>query len=136
MEEFQIGFLDHVAIRAKDIEVSAKWYEDVLGLKRYRLKEWGPFPLFLLSGRSGVAIFPANGSDPKIPISKNVRIDHFAFNVTSENFELARKRYEEMGIEYRFEDHHYFHSIYTRDPDGHEVELTTIVVNEKEFYDP
>ncbi len=136
MEEFQIGFLDHVAIRVKDIEVSAKWYEDVLGLKRYCLKEWGPFPLFLLSGRSGVAIFPANGSDPRIPISKNVRIDHFAFNVTSENFKLARKRYEEMGIEYRFEDHHYFHSIYTRDPDGHEVELTTIVVNEKEFYDP
>lgn len=57
--DFEIDFLDHVAIRVKDLEVSARWYEEVLGLKRYELTQWKPFPLFLLAGKTGVALFPA-----------------------------------------------------------------------------
>ena len=70
-------------------------------------------------------------ADPK---SRNVKIDHFAFNVNKEEFEKARKHYEQLGLDYNFQDHHYFHSIYTNDPDGHTVELTTIVVEENSFY--
>jgi len=78
----EIEFLDHVAIRVADMDASAKWYEKVLGLKRYQLPEWGDYPIFLLAGKSGIALFPANATDPKLdPISKNVKIDHFAFNV-------------------------------------------------------
>ena len=131
----EIEFLDHVAIRVADMETSAKWYEKVLGLERYQLAEWGDFPIFLLSGKSGIALFPANTTDTKLePTSKNVKIDHFAFNVTHENFEKAKKRYAELNLEFNFQDHHYFHSIYTKDPDGHIVELTTIQVKEREFY--
>ena len=131
----EIGFLDHVAIRVKDIKASAAWYQQVLGLKKYQLPEWGDFPIFLLAGKSGVALFPARSSDKEMdPSSKNVKIDHFAFNVDKENFEKAERRYTELGLEFSFQDHHYFHSIYTRDPDGHVVELTTLVVAESEFY--
>jgi len=133
--KIEIEFLDHVAIRVADIEASAIWYEKVLGLKRYQLPEWGDFPIFLLSGKSGIALFPANATDPKLePSSKNVKIDHFAFNVTNENFEKAKKRYIELNLEFKIQDHHYFDSIYTKDLDGHTVELTTIKVNEREFY--
>lgn len=135
MNEFQIEYLDHVAIRAMDIDVSAKWYEEVLGLKRYQLPEWGEFPVFLLSGKSGVAIFPASGkAENREKTSRRVKIDHFAFNLTNENFDKAKKRYDHLGIKYDFQDHFYYHSIYTTDPDGHTVELTTIVVDEKNFY--
>lgn len=131
----EIEFLDHVAIRVKDIDVSAKWYQKVLGLKKYQLPEWGEYPIFLLSGKSGIAIFPANLDDPKLDLqSKNIKIDHFAFNVTNENFKRAKKRYEALNLDFNIQDHHYFHSIYTKDPDGHTVELTTIVVDENEFY--
>ncbi len=135
MVKFKINFLDHVAIRVKNIKTSAEWYKKVLGLEIYQFKEWGDFPIFLLSGKTGIALFPANEEHPKLnkPF-KNVSIDHFAFNLTNNNFEKAKIRYEQLGIKYRFEDHHYFHSIYTKDLDGHIVELTTIVVNEKEFY--
>jgi catechol 2,3-dioxygenase-like lactoylglutathione lyase family enzyme len=134
-DSIKIDFLDHVAIRVADMEVSAKWYEDVLGLKRYQLPEWGDFPIFLLSGKSGIALFPANTSDPELPQdSKNVKIDHFAFNVSKDNFKKAKKRYAELNLEFKIQDHHYFDSIYTKDPDGHTVELTTIKVDEKEFY--
>lgn len=133
--KIEIEFLDHVAIRVVDMDVSAIWYEKVLGLKRYKLPEWGDVPIFLLSGKSGIALFPANAIDPKLdPTSKNVKIDHFAFNVTKENFEKAKKRYTELNLDFDIQDHHYFDSIYTKDPDGHTVELTTIRVNEKSFY--
>lgn len=133
--KISIEFLDHVAIRVKNLNISADWYENVLGLKKYQLSEWGDFPIFLLSGKSGLALFPANPVDPELDMnSRNVKIDHFAFNVSNENFEKAKKRYEELNLEFNIQDHHYFHSIYTKDPDGHTVELTTIVVNENEFY--
>jgi len=132
---FEINGLDHVAIRVTDLERSSEWYTRVLGLKRYQTPEWGPFPIFLLANRSGIALFPANTKDPEMdPTSRNVKLDHFAFNVSRENFDRARKHCEELGIEFTFSDHYYFHSIYTKDPDGHTVELTTIVVDEKDFY--
>ncbi len=135
MEKFRLNFLDHVAIRVRDIETSAKWYEKNLGLTRYQLPEWGEFPIFMLSGKSGVALFPADLKDKKLNTnSKNIKIDHFAFNVSSDGLARARKHFEQQGIQYDFQDHHYFHSIYVKDPDGHQVELTALVVDEKSFY--
>ncbi len=133
--EIAIEFLDHVAIRVKDLNVSAEWYQKVLGLKKYQLPEWGEFPIFLLSGKSGIALFPAILTDMQLESnSRNLKIDHFAFNVTNKNFEKAKKKYTELDLEFNIKDHYYFHSIYTKDPDGHTVELTTIVVDENEFY--
>lgn len=133
--DFEIRHLDHVAIRARDLEISASWYSHVLGLKRYDVEKWGPFPIFMLAGKTGVAIFPANISDPDCDIdSKNIRIDHFAFNVSMEDLQKARKKYLQLGIEFTEEDHFYFDSIYTKDPDGHTVELTAIKTKEEDFY--
>ncbi len=134
-ESIKLEFIDHVALRVKDIDLSANWYEKVLGLKKRKLKEWGEFPIFLLSNKSGVALFPANLKDDSInQNSRNVKIDHFAFNVNRENFEKAISKYEALGLDFQIQDHYYFDSIYTKDPDGHTVELTTIKVDEKKFY--
>jgi len=62
-----------------------------------------------------------------------MRIDHLAFNVTKENFEGAKKRYIELNLELNVQDHHYFDPLYTKDLDGHTVELTTMKVNEQDF---
>ncbi len=133
--KLEINFLDHVAIRVIDLDVSAAWYEKVLGLKKYKFEKWGAFPIFMLANKSGVALFPANENDKQIdPTSNNVKIDHFAFNVDNENFEKAKKRFAALNLEFKIEDHHYFHSIYTKDPDGHTVELTAIMVDENKFY--
>ena len=126
---FQIAHLDHVAIRIKDMNQSAKWYEDVLGLQRCETPEWGDFPIFLWANETGIALFPADISHPQIDSkSRNVKIDHFAFRVTKVNFGLAIKKYQELDLNYSFQDHHYFQSIYTKDSDGHTVELTTLVI--------
>ncbi len=134
-QELEINFLDHVAIRVADLKVSADWYKKVLGLKRYQLSEWGEYPIFMLANKSGIALFPANKNDKQIDFtSTNVKIDHFAFNVDNENFEKAKERYRALNLEFNIQDHHYFHSLYTKDPDGHTVELTTIMVDENKFY--
>lgn len=133
--ELSLSFLDHVALRVTDLERSAAWYGKVLGLKRYQLAEWGEFPIFMLAGKSGIALFPARLDDPESdPESGNVGIDHFAFQVDSGNYEKAKIRYTELNLDFSEKDHHYFHSIYTRDPDGHTVELSTLVVAEEDFY--
>ena len=133
--EIKLEFLDHVALMVTDVNASAQWYESVLGLKRYQLPEWGDSPIFLLSGKTGIALFPADKTDNALnPNSKNIKIDHFAFNVTRDNFEKAKRKYIELGLEFNIQDHYYFDSIYTNDPDGHKVELTTIKVNEEGFY--
>lgn len=135
MKPFNINFLDHVAIYVKDMERSIDWYTKVLGLKKYQLEKWGGFPVFMLSGKSGVAIFPVNLQHQKIDAdSKHVRIEHFAFNVSNADFEKAQTHFKNLNIAFDFQDHHYFHSIYLRDPDRHKVELTTIMIDENNFY--
>lgn len=133
--DFKIDFLDHVALRVKDLEVSAQWYERVLGLKRYQFKEWGDFPIFMMANKCGVALFPAQGEAPSSPIlRRGTGIDHFAFNVSRDNFDKAKRKYATLDLDHEVQDHHYFESLYTKDPDGHTVELTTIVVSTEEFY--
>jgi len=34
MKEFNINFLDHVAIRVRNIEISVEWYQNVIGLEK------------------------------------------------------------------------------------------------------
>ena len=135
MKKFEISFLDHVAICVKDLGVSAKWYELVFGFTRIKLEKWGEYPIFMLAGKTGVALFPTDLNLEKIAVNrKSIRIDHFAFNVTNANFEIAKERYDALGLKYTFQDHFYFHSMYTKDLDGHTVELTTLVVDEDSFY--
>lgn len=132
---FAIEALDHVAINVSNMEASVKWYAKVLGLEKVQLPHWGDYPIFMMAGKCGVALFPADLSiDGQTPMGKSVRIDHFAFAVTNQNFALARSRYEELELDYSFQDHSYFHSLYVNDPDGHRVELTTLVAPEEEVY--
>ena len=135
MVDFKLDFLDHVAINVKDINASVTWYEKVLGLKRYQLEKWGEHPIFMLSGKTGVALFPANTNDPKLePTSNTIKIDHFAFQISQNAFAKAKQHYEDLELTFTVKNHHYFHSIYTKDLDGHVVELTTLVVDEGAFY--
>lgn len=112
--------LDHVAMAVDDVERSAAWYVDVLGFERMYAGAWGGLPTFVGIGGTGVALFPRK--DKSRP---GRGILHVAFRGTGSNFLAAQQELESRQISFHFEDHGTAHSIYFRDPDGHQLELTT-----------
>ena len=123
---FKLDGLDHVALTVRDVARSATWYQDVLGLERAHEDVWGDIPTFVVSGNSGLALFPVEGSDPKPPPgSDTIMIRHVAFRASRTNFEEAQEELRRRNIKFECQDHVIAHSIYFHDPDGHEIEITT-----------
>ena len=116
--------IDHVAIGVRDIERSAKWYIDVLGFERLYEGMWNGVPTFIGKGNTGIALFPAS-HQPKSSAHREIRMLHLAFRANRENFRAAQRGLEKRGIKFEFQDHEISHSIYFRDPDGHQLEITT-----------
>ena len=123
---FEVQGIDHVALAVRDVERSASWYQEVLGLKRMHEDLWKSFPAVVGAGETAVALFPVQGEAPDGPPGKNVlAMRHFAFRVDRPNFEAAQAELKARSIEFEFQDHEIAHSIYFHDPDGHEIEITT-----------
>jgi catechol 2,3-dioxygenase-like lactoylglutathione lyase family enzyme len=117
---FRVQGLDHVALAVGDQEESGRWYRDVLGLEPEHAAEWGDTPMALMAHGSGVALFKASPDNQRA-----VGLRHIAFRVDREHFNLARDDLRDRGIVFEFQDHGVAHSIYLRDPDGLQVEVTT-----------
>ena len=126
----RLAGLDHVALAVRDVRASARWYCDVLGLERYHEEEWGDHPAMVGVGGTMIALFPVQGPAPLPRPGKDVlAARHVAFRTDAAGFAEARLELSERGIAVEFQDHGLAHSIYFRDPDGHELEITTYDVD-------
>jgi catechol 2,3-dioxygenase-like lactoylglutathione lyase family enzyme len=122
----QLEGIDHVALGVGDIERSVKWYTEVLGFERVHEGMWDGVPTFIGKGNTGIALFPASsGAESTPPIGRGIRMLHLAFRADRENFLAAQRELQKRGIDFEFQDHEISHSIYFRDPDGHQLEITT-----------
>lgn len=121
----QLEGIDHVALAVRDVERSANWYVDVLGFERQYQEVWGGIPTFIGRGNTAIALFPMRDGHPKSPARSGIRMLHLAFRANRENFLGAQQELEKRGIKFEFQDHEISHSIYFRDPDGHQLEITT-----------
>jgi catechol 2,3-dioxygenase-like lactoylglutathione lyase family enzyme len=132
----QLEGIDHVALSVCDIERSAQWYVDVLGFERRHEGMWDGIPTFIGKGNTAIALFPARANsqraaraskiDPPIgQIRPVANMLHLAFRADRENFLAAQRELKKRGMKFHFSDHEISHSIYFRDPDGHELEITT-----------
>jgi catechol 2,3-dioxygenase-like lactoylglutathione lyase family enzyme len=117
--------IDHVALSVRDVERSAQWYIDVLGFEKRYADVWGGVPTFIGKGTTAIALFPARDRDSKDSVPAKIRILHLAFRADRKNFLAAQDDLKRRGIRFEFQDHEISHSIYFRDPDGHELEITT-----------
>jgi len=120
----QLEGIDHIAMGVRDIERSAKWYIDVLGFERLHASVWNGVPTFVGKGNTGIALFPAS-QEPKTFKQREIRMLHLAFRANRANFLTAQNELKKHGIKFEFQDHEISHSIYFRDPDGHQLEITT-----------
>jgi len=139
--------IDHVALSVRDVERAAQWYIDVLGFERWHQGMWAGIPVFIGKGTTSLALFPARtnekassakaateaGSTSLAAVASakaaaepsGVRMLHLAFRADRKNFLAAQEELKRRGIEFQFQDHEISHSIYFRDPDGHNLEITT-----------
>lgn len=122
----KLEFLDHVAISVQDPDASAQWYEKVLGLSRVQPEEWSLFPIMVLAGDSGIALFSNAGR----PVSEESKKSfHFAFRVENDGLEAIKLRLKENDISFTEENHTYFLSVYFYDPDGYRLEVTMKILD-------
>lgn len=123
---FELEGLDHVALAVRDVERSADWYVEVLGFERRFPGMWGGVPVFVARGKTAIALFPqrnAHANPP--PPRESAGILHLALRADRKNFAAAQRELASRGIALHFTDHEISHSIYFRDPDGIELEITT-----------
>jgi catechol 2,3-dioxygenase-like lactoylglutathione lyase family enzyme len=120
----QLQGIDHVAMGVRDIERSMNWYTEVLGFERLHKGAWNGVPTFIGKGTTGIALFPAS-HEAKPSSHREIRMLHLAFRADRENFLAAQQELKKRGIKFEFQDHEISHSIYFRDPDGYQLEITT-----------
>ena len=123
----QLDGIDHVALSVRDVERSAQWYMDVLGFEPRYEGLWNGIPTFIAKGTTAIALFPARNHDSETTPACAAGIDmlHLAFRADRKSFLIAQDELKSRGIAFEFQDHEISHSIYFRDPDGHELEITT-----------
>lgn len=121
----EIQGIDHVALSVRDIELSARWYIDVLGFEHRFPGMWHGVPTFIGKGTTALALFPSRGSNAANADAGGRGMLHLAFRATRAAFLAAQQDLQQRSIAFSFADHEISHSIYFRDPDGHELEITT-----------
>jgi catechol-2,3-dioxygenase len=119
----EIEGIDHVALSVRDVECAAQWYIDVLGFERRHKGMWDGVPVFIGKGTTALALFPAKPETRST--SEGIRMLHLAMRANRKNFLAAQEELERRSIKFEFQDHEISHSIYFRDPDGHQLEITT-----------
>jgi len=124
--------IDHVALSVADVERSTNWYIDVLGFERRFEGMWEGVPVFIGLGHTAIALFPIrSGKNASSGKAAGPRILHLAFRADRKGFRVAQDELTKRGIAYEFQDHEISHSIYFRDPDGHELEITTYEIEQR-----
>ena len=121
--------IDHVALSVRDVEQAARWYIDVLGFEHRFPGMWDGVPVFVGKGTTALALFPSRGESSSDTSRRGVRMLHLAFRTTRAGFLAAQEELQQRGIAFEFQDHEISQSIYFRDPDGHELEITTYEVS-------
>ena len=119
--------IDHVAISVGDVEKAAQWYIDVLGFERRFDGMWDGVPVFIGKGTTALALFPVRSKSTSNGPAE-IRMLHLALRANRKNFLAAQDELKRRGIKFEFQDHEISHSIYFRDPDGHQLEITTYEV--------
>jgi catechol 2,3-dioxygenase-like lactoylglutathione lyase family enzyme len=112
----QTNGVDHVVLHVNDVQLSKKFYIEVLGMTAYR-EDKGQ--VFLHAGQQGVALFEKQAGTP---LTTGNDLNHLALNVASGTYETLRTELEKHGVKVTGRPGQ-DRCIYFRDPDGHRLQL-------------
>ena len=142
----------HLALAAKDMQAIHNFYEGVMGFELVKT-EVGPSPaggwakhfFYRMEDDSKFIAFWEMHDMPGVPenfetnLSKAAglpdHINHIAFDVAdADDLQRRKQQWLDAGLDVMEIDHNWCYSIYTKDPDGHTVELTTLKSESADFY--
>ena len=115
--------IDHVAVSVKSLEDSFRWYSQVLGFQLFH-----KFTRTWMIERDGLKIGLMHRADaqPVQDLDNQIAIQHFAFRVSEQDFQLSFDTLQQSGITFDGpEDTGIAYSLFLSDPDGHTVEITS-----------
>ena len=125
----KIKALGEIALRVNDLDAMQAFYQDVIGLELMRRFPDAAF-FKVAEGYGGhtqiLALFDRRSQSGYAGLSAaQTTVDHLAFTIAREDFESERIRLEAIGCRLEFANHDWVHwrSLYTRDPEGNNVEL-------------
>ena len=127
----KITEMDHIVLRNKDVEVSLKFYTEVLGLKAERVDKWKAGEIRFPSARINAdTIIDFFGSDQE-PVDRDgvKNLDHFCMVIEPTDMEELKNMFIAMGVGIpagpgtRWGSHGEGLSLYIYDPDDNVVEL-------------
>ena len=115
----------HVALLSHDVERTIHFYQDVLGFPLTKLFENRDYQgsthfFFDLGNGNAIAFFDFPGLDLGDYAEVLGGLHHLAISITREEWELARARLQDEGVEVLELDGS---SLYFRGPDGERLEL-------------
>lgn len=114
--------IDHLAINVTDLTASAAWYKKLLGLEV--LHTWDNAWL-LARGPIRLGLYSAAGATAVVDLDHTLALKHFAFLVSADDFVAAEVFLHDHQIAFDGpRDTGVAFSIFVKDPDGYQVELT------------
>ena len=115
----------HFAVKTTDIERSAQFYRDVLGMReKMRLSfDDGSYLVMLALGETSVELF--GGAKPKDPNEDRGEVGYVHLALTVDNVDAEYERIKALGYSFYIEPRTFqnLRCAFFRDPDGIPIEL-------------
>jgi catechol 2,3-dioxygenase-like lactoylglutathione lyase family enzyme len=120
---FEMIGLDHFAVNVRSLDASTKWYSDVFGF--VVLHKWNGV-VMVGRGNIKVGLFERPKAEAVGDQDNKLLIGHVAILVDGDKFDDALTEMKARGIAVEGpEDTGIAYSFFVRDPDGHQIEVTS-----------
>jgi glyoxylase I family protein len=118
----------HLALICRDVEETIKFYQEFLGFPLVELVENRDYKgsshfFFDIGNHNLLGFFDFPGHDHPPFMETIGGVQHIAISISAEQFEAAKKKFEQAGMDYLGPDRGVYDSMYFRDPNGIGLEL-------------
>jgi catechol 2,3-dioxygenase-like lactoylglutathione lyase family enzyme len=108
--------INHITLAVSDVERSARFYRDLLGLTPVMKGKAGAY-------LSAGGVWFALNLDPGVLETRRKDYSHIAFSCSISEFQTLKSRLLDYGCEEWSENRSEGESFYFKDPDGHQLEI-------------
>ena len=123
-----VAGVPHLALICRDVEETIQFYQEFLGFPLVELVENRDYSgsnhfFFDIGNHNLLGFFDFPGHDHPAFSETIGGVQHLAISISAEQFEAAKKKLDQAGVDYLGPDRGVMDSMYFRDPNGIGLEL-------------